>query len=197
MTPSSAPPPARASQRLASGRRRLAGDKRNDTGASRPANSASSAARRSDKGRSARSPSGERKRSKAIRSAGVSAASLAMRLAAGCRRICRASKDNDLPTGMTSSPSSTTRSTGKAAIAAATSGKKRARLLPDRPSRSTLRPSRLARQRKPSHLGSNCQPLSRGSSSTCRASIATVCISAQRRSHRRRCALSRTGRRRP
>jgi hypothetical protein len=64
-----------------------------------------------------------RKASNTINSAGVSAESLAMRLAAGCRRICRASNDSTLPIGMTSSPSKVKRRSGSLARAAAISGK--------------------------------------------------------------------------
>ena len=52
-----------------------------------------------------------------------------------------------------------------------TSGKKRDSDLPDLALISTSSPARKARQRKPSHLGSNCQPASFGSSVTSLASI--------------------------
>src|SRR5690348_11892831 len=53
----------------------------------------------------------------------------------------------------------------------ATSGKYRASGLPDFDVSVTSSPSRRARQRKPSHLGSNCQPLPAGSSAARSASI--------------------------
>jgi hypothetical protein len=51
------------------------------------------------------------------------AESLAIRLAAGCRRICNASNDSTLPTGMTSSPSNVKRRSGSLPRAATISGK--------------------------------------------------------------------------
>src|SRR6185312_8561476 len=113
--------------------------------------------------------------SNSARLAGVSAASLAMRLAAGCRRICSASNDRVSPRAITSSPSTTKRRGWSAATAATTSGKYRDNPLPDRACNSTRAPSRMARQRKPSHLGSYFQPASRGSSATSRASIVAKC----------------------
>src|SRR5688572_5079787 len=52
-----------------------------------------------------------------------------------------------------------------------TSGKKRDSDLPDLALISTSPPARNARHRKPSHLGSNCQPTFFGSSVTSLASI--------------------------
>ena len=65
------------------------------------------------------------------------------------------------------------------------SGKKRLSDLPDLALSSTIRPLRKTRQRKPSHLGSNCQPSSRGSASTRRASMGFRSVGTLRRIRRR------------
>src|SRR5262249_34669878 len=121
-------------------------------------------------------------------------ASLATRLADGCNLSCSAPNDSRPPTGMTSSPSITKRFAFKAASPSATSGKYRVRSLPDRAVNPTLSPALAARQRKPSHLGSYCQPLPAGNSSTCRASmeiaeeeVLRAIPPRQRRSTRRSC----------
>ena len=103
--------------------------------------------------------------------AGCSAASFLTRLAAGCRRICSASNDSASPSWMTSSPSTARRSTARVCSADTMSGKNRASDLPDRPLSSTSAPALNARQRKPSHFGSNCQPGPSGRSATGLASI--------------------------
>ena len=55
--------------------------------------------------------------------AGVASASIATRLAAGCRRCWSDQKSSPSPAGTTISPSTTQRSGRLALIAAATSGK--------------------------------------------------------------------------
>src|SRR5262249_52386226 len=86
-------------------------------------------------------------------------------------RCRRSSKENARPFGTTISPSSTKRVALSEATAAISSGKYRVRDWPDFDCRSTLPPSRKTRQRKPSHLGSYCQFLPSGISSTDKASI--------------------------
>jgi hypothetical protein len=71
-------------------------------------------------------------------------------------------------------PSAGGRSAGTPCSIATTSGKKRARDLPDFARISTSSPARKARQRKPSNFGSNCYPGSSGRASTRRASIGSV-----------------------
>ena len=85
-----------------------------------------------------------------------------MRLSAGCRRICKASNESAAPCAIASSPSSTNGSSGTSRNPATISGKYRASGLPLLARRSTSTPERNARQRKPSHFGSNCQPGSAG-----------------------------------
>ena len=137
-----------------------------------PSKRASSAARRSSNGSSKRDWRAFRRRqSNTMKVAGVSLDSRSIRLAAGCRRICSASKESAPSTGMTSSPSSTNVFGETARRFSSTSGKKRDSDLPDLALISTSPPARNARHRKPSHLGSNCQPASLGSSVTSLASI--------------------------
>ena len=130
---------------------------------SMPSNSASSAARRSSNGSCKRDWRAFRSRqSKTVKVAGVSLDRRVMRLSAGCKRICNASNDSAPSTGITSSPSSTNAFGAIARKLSSTSGKKRDRDLPDLALISTSLPARKARQRNPSHLGSNCQPASVG-----------------------------------
>ena len=76
---------------------------------------------------------------------------------------------------MTSSPSTTNCSNGTSSSVATTSGKKRLKEAPDFPLSSTEPASLNARQRKPSHFGSNCHsPDSSGSDSADLASIGAV-----------------------
>ena len=124
-----------------------------------PSKSVSSAARRSSNGSSKRDWRAFRRRqSKTMKVAGVSLDRRTIRLSAGCRRICSASKESAPSTGMTSSPSSTNVFGETARKFSSTSGKKRDSDLPDLALISTSPPARKARQRNPSHLGSNCQP---------------------------------------
>src|SRR5689334_13388301 len=102
-----------------------------------------------------------------------------MRLAAGCRRICKASNDRAPPTSMTSSPSRATVLNGRFWKAASTSGKKRVRDLPDLPFSSTSAPSLKTRHRNPSHLGSYSHSPD-GSSSALFASIGSNSCTAVR-----------------
>ena len=101
-------------------------------------------------------PSGPSNMSNRMSRAGVSIDRRRMRLAAGCSRACKASKVSRPLSSMTSSPSTTNRSNGASSRVATTSGKKRRKDLPDFPLSSTAPPSLKARQRKPSHFGSNC-----------------------------------------
>src|SRR6185503_12157621 len=89
-------------------------------------------------------------------------------------RICSASKESVSPMGMASSPSTTNLVGRRRLSIATTSGKYRASGLPDFALRSTSPLARKARQRKPSHFGSNCQPRSVGSSVTSFASIGSM-----------------------
>ena len=73
--------------------------------------------------------------------------------------------------GRTSSPSSTTVLSESDRRFATTSGKNRDRDLPDFALISASSPDLNARQRNPSHLGSNCQPGPSGSFEAVRASI--------------------------
>ena len=76
------------------------------------------------------------------------------------------------PTGMASSPSRTKRSAGSARNALDHFGEiARRAACPLWTAARPSSPSRKTRQRKPSHLGSNCQPCSSGSDSTSLASI--------------------------
>ena len=161
-TPSSAPPavaePCPASRQLV-----VVGDSRRDGRRHRRQRSAR--ARRGGRSKR-RSPARRRprsSRSNRISRAGVSAASLRMRLSAGCRRICSASKDRLSPTGMVSSPSRTKSSAGTARKRGDHFGEITVQRLAGlgeelRPAPPSLK----ARQRKPSHLGSNGQPASAG-----------------------------------
>src|ERR1700722_1711770 len=72
---------------------------------------------------------------------------------------------------MTISPSRTNFCAFSSASASTRSGKYRVKGLPDFDSRSIFAPSRKARQRKPSHLGSYCQFDPEGSSEADIASI--------------------------
>ena len=134
---------------------------------------ASSALRRSVSGKASTcEPSGPTSMSKRISRAGVSCDSFRIRLAAGCSRACNASKVRRPFSSMTSSPSTTNRSNGTSSSVATTSGKKRLSDVPDFPLSSTAPPSLKARQRKPSHFGSNCHfPGSFGSDSADFASM--------------------------
>ena len=136
----------------------------------------SSALRRWDRGRAATmEPSGPSNMSNRMSRAGVSIDRRRIRLAAGCSRACNASKVSRPLSSMTSSPSTTNRSNGVSSRVATTSGKKRLKDLPDFPLSSTAPPSLKARQRKPSHFGSNChRPGSSGRVSADLASIGKV-----------------------
>ena len=137
-----------------------------------PSKNPSSAVRRSSNGFASSDWPGLRSRqSKTMKVAGVSTESRVIRLSAGCSRICSASKESPPSTGMTSSPSSTKVFAASARRFSSTSGKKRESDFPDLALISTSSPARKARQRKPSHLGSYCQPASLGSSLTSLASI--------------------------
>ena len=117
-------------------------------------------------------PSGPTSMSKRISRAGVSCDKRRIRLAAGCSRACSASKVMRPFSSMTSSPSTTNRSNGASCSVATTSGKKRLKEVPDFPLSSTAPPSLKAKQRNPSHFGSNCHsPGSFGSDSADLASI--------------------------
>src|SRR6185312_8332200 len=72
---------------------------------------------------------------------------------------------------MTISPSSTNFLADNFNSAATTSGKYRVKGFPDFDSKDTFLPSRNARQRKPSHLGSYCQLSPAGNSDAGRASM--------------------------
>jgi DNA ligase D-like protein (predicted 3'-phosphoesterase) len=137
-----------------------------------PSKRASSAARRTpnDSGNSD-CRAFRRRQSNAMKIAGVSLDRRTMRLCAGCRRICSASKESTPSTGMTNSPSSTKVFAETARRFSSTSGKKRDSDLPDLALISASPPARNARHRNPSHLGSNCQPDSLGSSVTSFASM--------------------------
>src|SRR4029450_8459687 len=89
-------------------------------------------------------------------------------------RICSASKESVSSMGMASSPSTTNLVGRRRLSIATTSGKYRASGLPDFALRSTSPPARKARQRKPSHFGSNCQPGAVGISVTSFASIGSI-----------------------
>ena len=107
-----------------------------------------------------------------IRIAGVSTDSLLMRLSAGCTRICSASNDSVPSSGIASSPSTTKLGRASARQAAQRPPENSARAAcPISPGDRLRSPARNARQRKPSHFGSNCQPDSSGSSVTSFASI--------------------------
>src|SRR5439155_821669 len=80
-------------------------------------------AQRSECGRARRSASPSARRSKATKEAGVSAASFATREAAGCRRICSASKSSPRSPAITISPSTTQRAGRLARKAGWSSGK--------------------------------------------------------------------------
>ena len=108
MTPS-LPPPADCSQRFASCRFVLAGERRNKLCAKDGAANCSSARRRSGKRAVSRSVVLRRKRSKARKSAGVSCDNRLMRLAAGWMRWSKASKENRSSAAVTNSPSRTKR----------------------------------------------------------------------------------------
>src|SRR5262249_18952647 len=73
-------------------------------------------------------------------------------------RARRWSNDSTPLTGITSSPSRTSAAGFNARRASAMSGKAAVSSLADFECSSTLSPSLNARQRKPSHLGSYCQP---------------------------------------
>src|SRR4029078_13083105 len=75
---------------------------------------------------------------------------------------------------MASSPSTTNLGGRRRFAIATTSGKYRASGLPDFALRSTSPLARKARQRKPSHFGSNCQPRSVGSPVTRFASLSSM-----------------------
>ena len=94
-----------------------------------------------------------------MKRAGVSTDRRRIRLAAGCSRACNASKVIRLFSSMTNSPSTTNRSNGASRSAATTSGKQRPKDVPDFPLSSTEPFCLKARQRKPSHFGSNCHSL--------------------------------------
>ena len=124
--------------------------------------------------------------SKRISRAGVSCDSRRIRLAAGCNRACNASKVMRPFSSMTSSPSTTNRSNGTSSSVATTSGKKRPSDVPDFPLISTAPPSLKARQRKPSHFGSNCHfPGSFGSDSADFASMGAAAARINQRPRRR------------
>ena len=127
----------------------------------------SSAARRcSDSLPAVDFPSGPTRRSNAINSAGVTAASLLMRLAAGWMRCNRASNESALPAATTISPSSTNRRASRAPSAATRSGRYRVIERPDLERNSIAVPSRNAKQRKPSHFGAKIAMCSSTSTTT-------------------------------
>ena len=128
-------------------------------------------------------PSGPITMSNRMSRAGVSTDSRRIRLAAGCSRACNASKVIRPFSSMTNSPSTTNRSNGTPSSVATTSGKKRPKDVPDFPLISTALPCLKARQRKPSHFGSNCHSSgSFGSASADLASIGPAPSSAENKS---------------
>src|SRR5256885_4949471 len=86
-------------------------------------------------------------------------------------RCRRASKSSRPSRATTISPSKTTRRSGSALSAATSSGKKRVSVCALFDWSTTRSPSRKARQRKPSHFGSNDHSSPGGSASTESASI--------------------------
>src|ERR1700722_841951 len=116
-------------------------------------------------------PRSSTSRSKIMKRHGVSSLNFLIRLAAGWIRIRRLSKESVPSSGITISPSRTNCLAGSSASADASSGKYLVSGLPALDNRSTRFPSRNARQRKPSHLGSYCQSGPDGNSDADRASI--------------------------
>ena len=110
-----APPPRAASQACASRGRGVQATGSRPGARRRGVEASRALARRSTSGAPIRRAPPAPEQVEQDQLAGVSRASLRIRLSAGCRRICRASKESAPPTGMTSSPSSTNAALGSCA----------------------------------------------------------------------------------
>src|SRR5947208_5247211 len=163
MTPSSPAPSKRRNQSAASARSRVAGER--CTGGAAPASTCSSRSRRAASGALRRSSSPSASRSQATNEAGACAESSFTRDAAGWMRKSRVSKSSPPTPTITISPSITQRSDGMAASGAMSSGKYRFIGFSSRLCRRISSASRNTSVRKPSHLGSNCQPSPPGKAS--------------------------------
>src|ERR687888_614648 len=142
----------------------VVGDKR------KPSPMRSSSARRSSSGCLWIGCLSQTSTSKTTNSAGISAASLRTRDSAGCSRICIESKSSTPLRAITISPSSAEWG-GSSSPSGRSSGKYRSSGRSFRDHSASSPPSFSSTPRKPSHLGSNCQPSPAGSSLTSSASI--------------------------
>src|SRR5439155_15844773 len=163
MTPSSPAPSKRRNQSSARVRSRVAGERCTGGGAS--ASTCSSRSRRTASVTSRRSSLPSASRSQTTNEAGASAARSFTRDAAGWMRRSSASKSSPPAPTMTISPSTTQRSGSVAVRGATSSGKYRFIGFSSRLCSTTSSPSRNTNVRKPSHLGSNCQPSPPGKAS--------------------------------
>src|SRR5262250_3036432 len=163
MTPSSPAPSKRRNQSSARARSRVAGER--CTGGAASPSTCSRRARRRASGVSRRSSSPRASRSHPTNEDGVSAASSLTRDAAGWMRRSNASKSRPPAPTITISPSRTQRSGNVAARGATSSGKYRFIGFSSRLCSTISPPSRNTSVRKPSHLGSNCQPSPPGKAS--------------------------------